>query len=206
MRKNLDPNLKPEKQHAITKNGSMERPCIGQGRAGSRRKRPYPINQSINKTSNLLQKIPGRTEIATRKTNNVHSTDLTHSINNANGKMLNRDPLITDVLFHPGPVYKPPPELIKKNVSYPQSSQGSTNTGNIKPNFDFEENSPFQEGIMSKHFKDWTNHSSKSQKNLSNLINQENLIHKYLPKQTDINKMLEVTQRKYGRASIYQSK
>ena len=33
MRKNLDPNLKPEKQHAMPKNGSMEKPHIGQGRA-----------------------------------------------------------------------------------------------------------------------------------------------------------------------------
>ena len=35
MRKNLDPNLKPEKQHAISKQGSMEGPCVGQGRAAS---------------------------------------------------------------------------------------------------------------------------------------------------------------------------
>ena len=55
MRKNLDPNLKPEKQHAMPKNRSMERPHIDQGLAGSRRKRPEPINQSINKTSNLSQ-------------------------------------------------------------------------------------------------------------------------------------------------------
>ena len=53
MGKNLDPNLKPEKQHAISKQGSMERPCIGQGRAGSRRKRPDPINQPINQQSNM---------------------------------------------------------------------------------------------------------------------------------------------------------
>ena len=92
MGKNLDPNLKLEKQHAITKHGSMERPCIGQGRAGSRRKRPNPINQSINKASNLSKKIPGRTEIETRKTNHVHTKDLTHSINNANGKMTNKTP------------------------------------------------------------------------------------------------------------------
>ena len=51
MRKNLDPNLKPEKQHSMPKNGSRERPCIGQGRDGSRRKSPEPINQSINKAS-----------------------------------------------------------------------------------------------------------------------------------------------------------
>ena len=49
MGKNLDPNLKPEKQHAISKQESMERPHIGQGRAGLRRKRPDPIiNQLIN--------------------------------------------------------------------------------------------------------------------------------------------------------------
>ena len=141
MRKNLDPNLKPEKQHAIPKNGSMEKPCIGQGRAGSRRRRPDPINHAINKTSNLSQKIPSRTEIETRKTNNIHSKDLTHSINNANGKISNGDPLIPDVPFHPGPVYKPLPEPIKQNVSYPQSSQSSTNIDNIKPNSDFVQNS-----------------------------------------------------------------
>ena len=44
--KKLDPNLKPGKQHTISKQGSKERPHIGQGRAGSRRKRPDP-NQSI---------------------------------------------------------------------------------------------------------------------------------------------------------------
>ena len=65
--KNLDPNLKPEKQHAIPKHGSKERLHVGQGRAGSRRKRPDPINQLINKASNLSQKIPGRTEIETKK-------------------------------------------------------------------------------------------------------------------------------------------
>ena len=44
--KNLDPNLKPEKQHAISKQGSMERPHIGQGRDGIRR-RPNPINHQL---------------------------------------------------------------------------------------------------------------------------------------------------------------
>ena len=49
MGRSLDPNLKPEKQHAISKQGSMERPCVGQGRAGSRRRDLTPsINQLIN--------------------------------------------------------------------------------------------------------------------------------------------------------------
>ena len=33
MGKNLDPNQKPEKQHAISKQGSMERLHVSQGRA-----------------------------------------------------------------------------------------------------------------------------------------------------------------------------
>ena len=68
MEKLLDPNLKPENQHATPKQGSKERLYIGQGRAGSRRKRPDPTNQSINQPSNLSQEIPGRTGIETRKT------------------------------------------------------------------------------------------------------------------------------------------
>ena len=145
MGKNLDPNLKPEKQHTIPKQGSKERPHIGQGRAGSRRKRPDPINQSINQPSNLSQKNPGRTEIETGKTNHMHTKDLTHSINNTHGKMTNNNPLIPDVPFHPGPVYRPPPKPIKQDLSYPQSWQSSSSIEDINPNinFDFEENSPF---------------------------------------------------------------
>ena len=196
MGKNLDPNLKPEKQHTIPKHGSKERPHIGKGRAGSRRKRHDPINQSITQPSNLSQKIPGRTEIETRKTNHMHVKDLMHSINNMNGKMTNNNPLIPDGVFHPGPVYRPLPKPIKQDVSYPQSSQGSTDIENINPNFDFEENSPFQEGIMSETFQRPDKSFFQEPKELGNLINKENLIHKYLPKQTDIDKMLEVIQRR----------
>ena len=112
----------------------MERPCIGQGRAGSRRKRPDPINQSINQPTNVSQKIPGRTELETRKTNHVHSKDLSHSINNVKGNLTNNNPLIPDAPFHPGPVYRPLPKPIKQDVSYPQSLQSSTNIENINQN------------------------------------------------------------------------
>ena len=92
MGKNLDPNLNPEKQYAISKQGSMERPCIGHRRAGSIRKRPDPINKPINQPPNVLQKIPGRTEIETGKTNHIHTKDLTHSINIGSGKLTNKIP------------------------------------------------------------------------------------------------------------------
>ena len=50
MRKNLDPNLRPEKQLTLPKQGSLERPHVGQGRPGSKGKRPDPINHVINQT------------------------------------------------------------------------------------------------------------------------------------------------------------
>ena len=54
----------------------------------------------------------------------------------------------------------------------------------------------FRRASCPKHFRDQTNHFFQEPKELGNLINKGNLIHKYLPKQTDIDKILEVIQRK----------
>ena len=62
MGKNLDPNIKPEKQHAKTIKGSIEKLCMDQGRAGLKRKRHDPINEIINPPSELSQNIPGKTK------------------------------------------------------------------------------------------------------------------------------------------------
>ena len=109
VRKNLDPNIQPEKQHAILIKGSMEKPHIGQGRAGLRSRRPSPINQTIILPSVLLQKLPGVTEIETRITNCANSTAPVHSVNNTNEGRTHTRPLIPDAPFHPGPTYRPIP-------------------------------------------------------------------------------------------------
>ena len=44
---NLDPNIKPEKQHANPIKDSVEKPCIGQGRAGLEKEKTGS-NQSNN--------------------------------------------------------------------------------------------------------------------------------------------------------------
>ena len=67
MGKNLDSNIKPEKQHVNPKQKSVERPQTSQGRARLRRKTPDPINQTIKQPSDLSQKIPGRSKIETDK-------------------------------------------------------------------------------------------------------------------------------------------
>ena len=53
--KSLNPKLRPKKQHTFPKQGNLERPHIGQGRVGSKRKKPDPINQAISRPSNLSQ-------------------------------------------------------------------------------------------------------------------------------------------------------
>ena len=147
--------------------GSIEKPCIVQGRAGLRRRRPSPNNQTIILPSELSQKIPGVTEIETRITTYANSTAPTHSINNTNEGMTHTRPLIPDVPFHPGPTYRPPSKPIRSQMlgshqgSQSSDSSGSTNT-NTNINLDFEENSPFQEGVIQKLTKDPISHSFKN--------------------------------------------
>ena len=148
MRKNLDPNILPEKQHANPINGSTEMPCIGLGRAGMRRRRPSPINQTIIQPSELSQKIPGTTEIETRITNHANSTVLTHSINNTNEGMTHTRPFILDAPFYPGPTYIPQPKPFRSHTSENCEGSQSSNSSEIanagpRINLDFEENSAF---------------------------------------------------------------
>ena len=95
VQKELDPNLRPEKQHTIPKQGKSDRPQMGQGRAGSKRKKPDPINQSINQPLDVTQKIPGRTKIVTGKTNSIHST------NSVSDRLINNNnPFMPDIPLH----------------------------------------------------------------------------------------------------------
>ena len=187
--------MRPEKQHTFPKQGNLERPHIGQGTARSKRKKPDAINQVINQPSNLSQEIPGRTKIETRKTNSTHTTDPTHSINNANDRIVNNNPFIPDAPFHPDPLLTPPVKPIKLEMIHNQISQS---VHNIIPNinFHFKENSPFQEGIMSKMFQRLDKSFFQDPKELGDLINKGNFVHKYLPKQMDIDKILKMIQRK----------
>ena len=136
--KSLNPNLRPEKQHTIPKQGKSKRPWMGQARAGSKRRKPDPISQAINQAPKASQEIPGRTKIVTGKTNSIQST------NSASDRLINNTPLMPDVPFHPGPLLRNPKQhTIKQNIQ----------EINPKINFDFEENSPFQEGIMLETFQ-----------------------------------------------------
>ena len=183
VQKGLDLNLRPEKQHTIPKQGGLERPQMGQGRAGSKRKKPDPINEAINQPSNLSKEIPRKTKIVAGKTNSIHST------NSVSDRLINNNPFMPDVPFHPDPLLGP-----SKQQPIEQNAQEINPNPNI--NFDFEENSPYQEGIMSEMFQRPDKSFFRNPKELVDLINKENLVHKFLPKQTDVDKFLETIQRK----------
>ena len=72
IRKELNPNLRPEKQHAMPKKGMIERPHIGHGRAGLRRKHEPDC---IDQPSDVTRRISERSNIATGKTNNPQHTN-----------------------------------------------------------------------------------------------------------------------------------
>ena len=63
-------------------------------------------------------------------------------------------------------------------------------------NLDIEENSPFQEGIISETIQRLDKTFFQKPKSLEDIIDTGNLIHKFLPKQMDINKILQIIQRK----------
>ena len=199
MRKNLDPNVKPEKQHANPIKGSIVKPCIGQGRVGLKRKRSDPINQTINPPSELSQKTPGETKIETGKTNQIHSKDPMHTVNNVDEGITPTRPLIPDVPFHPGLTYRPHPKPIRSYMPRSQeSSQSSPSVENTYPdiNLDFEENSPFQEGVISETIQRLHKSLFQEPKELNDLINTGNVNQKFWPKQTYIDRILKVIHRK----------
>ena len=112
--KNLDPNIQPEKQNIrpLKGNGSLqEKPRIGQGRAGVRRRRPPPINQ--DNASELSKKIPEVSKIENKVITNPNYTTPVQSVNSPSAEAINRGPMIKNILFYPDPTYRPPPKQIR---------------------------------------------------------------------------------------------
>ena len=96
-----------------------------------------------------------------------------------------------DVPLHADPLLKSPNQQNTHEISH-----------NPNINLDFEENSPFQKGVMSETFQRLDKSFLQNTKDLGDLINKENLIHKFLPKQTDIDKILKSSKGKYLKALI----
>ena len=105
----------------------------------------------------------------------------------------NGKPFLPDVPLHLDLLHKP------------SSLQQNVNKINQNPNInlDLEENSPFQEGIISETIQRPDKSFFQNLKELADLIDTGNLIHKFLPKQTDIDKILHIIKRKVLKGSTH---
>ena len=130
----------------MSKQGKLERPLVGQGRAELRSRKPDHIKQPTNQPLDVTQGIPRGTKTETKKTSSAQGTNSTcdRSVNNNN-------PFLPDVPLHQDPLPKP-------------STLQNTNKVSPNINSDFEENSPFQKVSYPRCFTDWINHFSRIQK------------------------------------------
>ena len=68
---------------------------------------------------------------------------------------------------------------------------------------DFEDNSPFQEGIISEMYQIPDNSYFQKPQELESLINTGSLVQKFLPYQTDVNEILKNRKKGIKRGYIY---
>ena len=156
-----------------------EKPHIGQGRAELRRKH---VPDCIDQPFDVTRRIPERSKMATGKTNNSQHTSAMHDRGRNNNKSFS-----PDVLLHP---------LHKPLLKWQDMDKTIPNNNSSIINLDIEENSPFQEGIISETIQRLDKMFFQKPKSLEDIIDTGTLIHKFLPKQTDINKILQIIQRK----------
>ena len=93
------------------------------------------------------------------------------------------------ISIYPNQVAKSSPKLLDKMT---QDDRQIDLELDLEINKDFEENSPYEEGILSEIYQ----RSDKSQivdpPELIDLVNTERIVQKYLPKQIDIDRILKV--------------
>ena len=92
------------------------------------------------------------------------------------------------------PYTRSPPK--PPDISDPLDSQKDLLDNDLDRKVEIEENLPFQEGIISEICERPDNSYIPEPQELTNLIDTTKLIQKYLPKQTDIDKILDIIKRK----------
>ena len=98
----------------------------------------------------------------------------------------------TEGTTYPNPIARPPPkppELMDKTT-------GTRPNTDTNPNVDFEENLPHQEGIILETYRSPDQSYFEKPQELIDLVDTSKLVQRYLPKQTDIDKILDIIKRK----------
>ena len=182
----------------------IPRPRIGQGRAGLRRKvkalqpisSPHllpsqPMTEHISKTVMPLPELTNQSQncvqpqIIPRPLSQHQPVDPTSTGPKIQHKP---SPPYYDPYVRPAPK---PPDSIE-----PLDSLKDFLDNDSDRKVEIEENSPFQEGIISEIYESPNTSYVQEPQELKDLIDTTKVIQKFLPKQTDIDKILEVIKRK----------
>ena len=214
--KGLDPHAQPGKQKSFpiqTVNKGMPthpipKPRIGQGRARLRRKvkaplpiaSPHllpvqpitehdlrmamPLPEPTNQSQNHVQ-----SQIWPRQSSQHHLIDPAQIPQQIGPKIQHRP-----TPSYPDPYTRPPPKPL--DISEPLNSQKDLLGNDSDRKIEIEENFPFQEGIISEIYERPDNSYVQEPQELTDLIDTTKLIQKYLPKQMDIDKILDIIKRK----------
>ena len=169
-RKRLDPHKIPEKQpQPITGLDVERKPRIGQGRAGVRRKAPPPLD--TRQGTSASKPIIISDEIGPKMPKSMIE--------------IPRSEMLPPYLVPQNrPPPKPPDDLSKKQQVVESSK------------IEIEDNLPFQESIISEVYERPDKSYFQELTELRDLIDTNNIIQRFLPKQTDIDKILEVIRKK----------
>ena len=169
-RKILDPHRISEKQPQPIVSSEIDRkPRLGQGRAGVRRKTKAPPSSYTR---------PGISE-----SKPIVVTDKADPILSKPRSEIPRNKMLPPYLM---PQSRPPPKP-RDNLLKKQEVESSK--------IEIEENSPFQENIVSEIYDRPDKSYFQEPIELENLIDTNNIV-QFLPKQTNIDKILEVIKRK----------
>ena len=174
--KSLDLHVKPERWKSVNppmdKRPPVSKPRTGQGRAGIRRKvrivppqqKPVPkVTQSLPETVTQSQ------ETAQTEHKSPAQTDIKQPI----GPRIDHRP----IQFYPEPTLRPPP----RPPDWKETRRDLSDL-DMDRNIDFEENSPYQEGIISEMYERPDTSYFKEPSELKDLIDTK-LVQKFLPKQ-----------------------
>ena len=168
-RKRLDPYKIPEKQpQQITGLDVERKPRIGQGRAGVRRK--------------ALPLLDPRQGTSTSKPIIISDE---------------RGPKMPKSIMELPRSEMLPPYLVPQNRLPPKPLDNLSKEKEVESSkIEIEENSPFQESIISEVYERPDKSYFQEPIELKDLIDTNNVIQQFLPKQTDIDKILEVIKKK----------
>ena len=104
-------------------------------------------------------------------------------------------PIGPKIQHRPSPPYHDPYSR-PPDVTDPIHSQKDLSDNDLDRNVDIEENSPFQEGIISEIYERPDSSYVQEAQELKDLIDTTKLIQKFLLKQMDIDKILDIIKRK----------